>query len=152
MRQPGLGRGDRADHHAHRSFLRSVTRPVSANVYRFPVSFAGSGALGEFVEEDDLAADLRVRKGIQRLQARRFHDVRLVVSNLGVFDFDTPDHAMRIRSVHPGVDVNDVVSATGFALVVPDPVPITPAPTADELELIREVLDPTRLRDKEIPS
>jgi hypothetical protein len=36
--------------------------------------------------------------------------------------------------------------------VIPDPVPITPLPTADELELIREVLDPTRQRDKEIPS
>jgi hypothetical protein len=59
---------------------------------------------------------------------------------------------MRIRSVHPGVDVEVVVEATGFELVVPDPVPTTPAPTADELELIREVLDPTRQRDKEVPS
>ena len=25
--------------------------------------------------------------------ATRYHDVRLVVSNLGVFDFETPDHA-----------------------------------------------------------
>jgi acyl CoA:acetate/3-ketoacid CoA transferase beta subunit len=84
--------------------------------------------------------------------ATRFHDVRLVVSNLGVFDFDTPDHAMRIRSVHPGVEVSEVVEATGFELVMPDPVPTTPLPSADELELIREVLDPTRQRDKEVPS
>ena len=75
-----------------------------------------------------------------------------MVSNLGVFDFDTPDHAMRLRSVHPGVAVEEVVAATGFELVVPDPVPLTPLPTADELELIREVLDPDRLRDKEVPS
>jgi acyl CoA:acetate/3-ketoacid CoA transferase beta subunit len=75
-----------------------------------------------------------------------------VVSNLGVFDFDTPDHAMRIRSVHPGVEVSEVVEATGFELVMPDPVPTTPLPSADELELIREVLDPTRQRDKEVPS
>ena len=59
---------------------------------------------------------------------------------------------MRIRSVHPGVDVDEVVAATGFELVIPDPVPTTPLPTAEELELIREVLDPERLRDKEIPS
>jgi hypothetical protein len=84
--------------------------------------------------------------------ATRFHDVRMVVSNLGVFDFDTPDHAMRIRSVHPGVELSDVVGATGFELVIPDPVPTTPFPSADELELIREVLDPTRLAEKEIPS
>ena len=78
--------------------------------------------------------------------ATRFHDVRMVVSNLGVFDFDTPDHAMRVRSVHPGVEVGEVVEATGFELVMPDPVPTTPMPSADELELIREVLDPTRRR------
>jgi acyl CoA:acetate/3-ketoacid CoA transferase beta subunit len=78
--------------------------------------------------------------------------VRMVVSNLGVFDFETPDHAMRLRSVHPGVAVEEVVGATGFELVVPAPVPVTPLPTAEELELIREVLDPDGLRDKEIPS
>jgi len=59
---------------------------------------------------------------------------------------------MRVRSLHPGVAVDDVVAATGFDLVVPDPVPVTPLPTADELELIREVLDPEGLRDKEVPS
>jgi acyl CoA:acetate/3-ketoacid CoA transferase beta subunit len=84
--------------------------------------------------------------------ATRFHDVRLVVSNLGVFDFDTPDHAMRVRSVHPGVDIDEVVSATGFELVRPESVPVTPSPTAEELALIRTVLDPKGLRDKELPS
>ena len=34
-----------------------------------------------------------------------------------VLDFDTPDHRMRLRSVHPGVTVDDVVAATGFELV-----------------------------------
>ncbi len=31
-------------------------------------------------------------------------------SNLGVFDFETPDHRMRLRSVHPGVTVDEVES------------------------------------------
>ena len=34
--------------------------------------------------------------------ASRFHEIRRVVTNLGVFDFETPDHRMRLRSVHPG--------------------------------------------------
>jgi len=76
----------------------------------------------------------------------------VVVSNLGVFDFETPDHAMRLRSVHPGVEVDEVVAATGFELVVPDPVPRTRVPSAEELELIREVLDPEALRDREVAS
>jgi acyl CoA:acetate/3-ketoacid CoA transferase beta subunit len=84
--------------------------------------------------------------------ATRFHEVRVVVSNLGVFDFDTPDHAMRLRSVHPGVDVEQVVAATGFELVVPEPVPVTRTPSPQELGIIREVLDPRGLRDKEVAS
>ena len=35
--------------------------------------------------------------------ATRFHDIRRVVSNLGVFDFETPERTMRLRSHHPGV-------------------------------------------------
>jgi len=52
-----------------------------------------------------------------------------VVSNLGVFDFDTPDHAMRLVSVHPGVSVDEVVKNTGFELVVAEKVPESRAPT-----------------------
>ena len=45
-------------------------------------------------------------------------------------------------SVHPGVTVDEVVEATGFALVVPDEVPETRMPTPEELDLLRTVLDP----------
>ena len=54
--------------------------------------------------------------------ASRFHEIRHVVSNLGVFDFETPDKVMRLRSVHPGVTVEEIVEATGFDLVVPSDV------------------------------
>jgi acyl CoA:acetate/3-ketoacid CoA transferase beta subunit len=73
-----------------------------------------------------------------------------VVSNLGVFDFDTPDKVMRLRSVHPGVTVAEIEEATGFELVVPDAVPETRMPTPEELDLIRTVLDPRGLREREI--
>ena len=46
-----------------------------------------------------------------------------MVSNLGVFDFETPDHVMRLRSVHPGVTVEEIVEATGFELAVPPTCP-----------------------------
>lgn len=83
--------------------------------------------------------------------ASEYHEIRRVVSNLGVFDFETPDHAMRIRSVHPGVTVDTVVEATGFPLVVPDEVSTTPVPTAEDVRLLDEVLDPTGLRSVELP-
>jgi acyl CoA:acetate/3-ketoacid CoA transferase beta subunit len=82
--------------------------------------------------------------------ARRYHDLRLVISNLAVMDFATPDGSMRLRSVHPGVAVGDVVAVTGFALAVPDDVPLTRVPGEEELRLIREVLDPGGRRDAEV--
>ena len=82
----------------------------------------------------------------------RFHEIRFVVTNLAVLDFDTPDHRMRLRSVHPGVTVDEVQAATGFELVVPDDVPTSRLPTSDEIELIATVIDPTGLRLTEVPN
>lgn len=82
--------------------------------------------------------------------SNRFHEVRRVVTNLAVLDFETPDHRMRLRSVHPGVSIEDVVAATGFELVVPDSVDESRLPTAQELTLIREVIDPKGLRKAEL--
>jgi acyl CoA:acetate/3-ketoacid CoA transferase beta subunit len=82
--------------------------------------------------------------------AARFHRLRVVVSNLAVLDFQTPDHAMRLRSVHPGVTVTEVIEATGFPLVIPDTIAVTRRPTAAELALIRDRLDPAGQRDREV--
>jgi acyl CoA:acetate/3-ketoacid CoA transferase beta subunit len=85
-------------------------------------------------------------------RASRFHEIRRVVSNLGVFDFETPDHSMRLRSVHPGSSVEEIREQTGFPLVVPDGVASTREPSDEELRLIRERIDPKGLRDREIRS
>jgi acyl CoA:acetate/3-ketoacid CoA transferase beta subunit len=73
-----------------------------------------------------------------------------VVSNLGVFDFDTPDHGMRIASLHPGVSVEEVVGNTAFELAMAEPVPTTRTPSDEELRIIREVLDPDGLASREV--
>nr|WP_184947877.1 CoA-transferase [Planomonospora venezuelensis] len=83
-------------------------------------------------------------------RASRFHGLRRVVTDLGVFDFGTPDGSMRLVSVHPGVEVEQVVAATGFDLVIDGDVPQTRWPTDGELRLIRERLDPKGLRDTEV--
>jgi len=83
-------------------------------------------------------------------RSRRFHEIRRVVSNLGVFDFETPDRRMRLRSVHPGVTVDEVVAATGFELVVPKDVAPSRTPSASELAILRE-LDPKQLGSREVP-
>jgi acyl CoA:acetate/3-ketoacid CoA transferase beta subunit len=79
----------------------------------------------------------------------RFHEIRRVVTDLAVLDFTGPGHAMAVRSVHPGVTLDEVVAATGFPLDAAGDVPETPGPTAAELALIRE-LDPDGLRDREV--
>ncbi len=81
--------------------------------------------------------------------ASRFHELRRVVTNLAVLDFDTPDHRMRLVSVHPGVSVEDVVAATGFELVVGDDVPETPVPDDAQLEVI-DRFDPSGRRFDEV--
>ena len=81
----------------------------------------------------------------------RFHELRVVVTNLAVLDFGGPDHAMQLRSVHPGVTVGEVAAATGFPLAIPGEVPVTRLPTQGELALIRGRLDPGGLRDRELP-
>ncbi|MCW3063282.1 MAG: CoA-transferase subunit beta [Solirubrobacterales bacterium] len=70
------------------------------------------------------------------------------VTNLAVLDFHPESRRMRLRSVHPGVSVEDVVAATGFELVIEGDVPETPAPSAEEVQLIR-TLDPTGARRRE---
>jgi acyl CoA:acetate/3-ketoacid CoA transferase beta subunit len=104
-----------------------------------------------FVEKVDVVTGLGYDRAAELgPTAARFHRLPRVVTNLATFDFDTPDHAMRLRSVHPGVTVDDVVGATGFELVVPDDVPESRLPTEEELVLLRDVLDPTGSRDAEI--
>jgi glutaconate CoA-transferase subunit B len=65
---------------------------------------------------------------------------RLVVSPLGVFDFDD-DGNLRVRSLHDGITAEQVTEATGFPLEVPADVARTPAPTDAELTLLRERVD-----------
>ena len=81
---------------------------------------------------------------------RGARDLRVVVTNLAVLDFGTPERTMRLRSVHLGVRVAEVVAATGFPLAVPDRVPVTRPPTAAELELIRTRLDLAGAREAEL--
>ncbi len=109
-----------------------------------------------FVEAVDVVCGIGYDRAAQLGPvAARFHEVRRVVSNLGVFDFEaTGDDGvpvMRLRSVHPGVTVAEVVEATGFDLVVPDDVEESRLPTPDELEQIQR-LDPRELRLAEVPA
>jgi hypothetical protein len=46
--------------------------------------------------------------------------------------------------------MDEIVEATGFSLTIPDDLPETRLPTPEELSLLRDVLDPRGLRDREV--
>jgi len=104
-----------------------------------------------FVEKVDMVSGLGYDRVAQLSEAvRRHHRLPRVITNLAVLDFETPDHSMRLVSVHPGVSVADVQEATGFELVVGDNVPESRPPTGEEQEVI-DRLDPRGLRHREVP-
>lgn len=131
-------------------------RGAPGNTINHPTSYwIPSHSLRTFVAKVDVVSGIGYDRAAALGSVARFHGLRRVITNLAVLDFETPDHSMRLRSVHPGVTVDDVVAATGFALVLPPhpgDVPVTRAPTADELSLIRDVLDPEGLAKKELKS
>jgi glutaconate CoA-transferase subunit B len=67
--------------------------------------------------------------------------VRLVLSPLGVFTFDDGGD-MAVLSLHEGVSAEEVRSATGFPIDVPDEPARTASITDAELRLLRERVDP----------
>ena len=56
---------------------------------------------------------------------------------------------MHLTSVHPGVTVERIQAKTGFRLEIAPDLQETPPPTAEEVRLLREVIDPLGIRDLE---
>ncbi|MBB5791124.1 CoA-transferase [Jiangella mangrovi] len=70
----------------------------------------------------------------------------LVVTDLAVFEDDPADGTLRLRSLHPGVSLDDLRARTGFDVVVPPGAGTTEPPTPDELHALRTVVDPLGVR------
>ena len=105
-----------------------------------------------FTEQVDMVSGLGYDRAAKLSEAvQKTFDLRRVVTNLAVLDFNSADHRMRLVSTHPGVSVADVKAATGFELVVDGDVATTPTPTAEQLEVINR-LDPKGLRLREVPN
>lgn len=103
-----------------------------------------------FVENVDMVSGVGSDRAATLPEAtRRLHSVRRIVTNLAVLDLDGDGGTLRVRSVHPGVTLQRVREATGCALAVASPLEETSAPAAEQLRLIREVLDPSGLRERE---
>jgi len=73
-----------------------------------------------------------------------------VITNLAYLDFDQKERRMRIKTVHPGVTVDQVQENTGFELLVAPDIKETTSPTEKEIHLLREKVDPLGIRKLEV--
>ncbi len=65
-----------------------------------------------------------------------------VVTDLGTYSFDDATGEMTLVTLHPGVSIDDVRANMGWEPKVSKDLGVTEPPTAEELRLIREDLDP----------
>jgi glutaconate CoA-transferase subunit B len=123
-------------------------RGIPGNTINHPCSFfVPEHSKRSFVERVDMASGAGYEPSRWQAGVRRdFHDLRLIVTNLAVLDFAGPEHAIRVRSLHPGVTIEQVDAATSFPLLRAPDLRTTPTPTAEQLRIIRTVLDPHDLR------
>ena len=68
----------------------------------------------------------------------------LIVTPLCTMDFDPETHLARLATLHPGITLEEVQEATGFTPILPANLETTPAPTPEELAILRR-LDPAGL-------
>jgi len=104
-----------------------------------------------FCDRVDIVSGVGYDRYTEGDPAFRFHHIHRVVTNLGSFDFGGESHSMRALSLHPGVTADEVAEATSFEIEGLADAPATREPSAEELRIIREVLDPRGIRDREIP-
>jgi glutaconate CoA-transferase subunit B len=71
----------------------------------------------------------------------------VVVTDLGIYHFDESGE-MRLDSLHPGATLDEVRATIGWEPRVNADLATTPSPTAEELRLIREELDPEGMYTK----
>jgi glutaconate CoA-transferase subunit B len=67
-----------------------------------------------------------------------------VITDLAVLGFHPETKRMQVELLHPGVDLSEVEAHTGFELALQQPLQETPLPTAEQLQILREQVDPDR--------
>lgn len=68
-----------------------------------------------------------------------------VFTDLCVWSFDSETKEMYVESIHPEVTREQVIDSVSFPFDLPQDIPTTDPPSAEELQLIREEIDPEGL-------
>jgi acyl CoA:acetate/3-ketoacid CoA transferase beta subunit len=112
-------------------------------MYRKMIAYFGNHSSRTLVDKVEFVTGTRWKVGDESRRAAGLQPGPIVVvTNLAVLIKEEDDVPFRIESVHRGVDVQTVVDNTGFKLIVPDHVPTTTEPTDEQLDLLRNRIDP----------
>ncbi|GAB07810.1 CoA-transferase [Gordonia amarae] len=126
-------------------------RGAPGNTINHPTSYwVGRHSTRVFTDSVDIVSGIGYDKVDPENPAFDDHNIHRVITNLGVFDFGGPDHTMRALSLHPGVEAAEVAENTSFEVAGLESAGVTRQPTAEELSIIREVLDPKGVRNREV--
>lgn len=112
-------------------------------MYRKMIAYFGNHNSRTLVDKVSFVTGTRWKVGDEARKAAGLQPGPvIVVTNLAVLVKDQDDRPFRIESLHPGVDAATVVDNTGFELEVPENVPTTAEPTQEQLDLLRNKIDP----------
>jgi glutaconate CoA-transferase, subunit A len=133
------GQGGMADvANLHKNFILYLTRHSPE---RFVESVQFCTAARGLLNNDE-----RLRNGLQPGRVR-------LISNLGIFDLDHDSRRFRLVAIHPEATLEGVRSQTGGEFLVSDSLTKMQPPGPEELQLIRNVIDPFGIRRLEfVPS
>ncbi|WP_186290573.1 CoA-transferase subunit beta [Gordonia zhaorongruii] len=105
-----------------------------------------------FTDTVDIVSGVGFDKVDERNPAYDSLNIHRIVTNLGVFDFNGPGHTMQALSLHPGVTADEVAESTGFPIAGVEQASVTATPTDEQLQIVREVIDPKGVRNREVKS
>ena len=117
--------------------------PEVVQHYRKIVVYVGRHDRRTLVETVDFRTGGRRPVDASRRRERHLPvgPIRLVTP-LAVMSKEHDDLPFRLDSVHPGAEIDEIVANTGFVLDIPSHVPRTQEPTAMQLSLLRDRIDP----------
>ncbi len=67
-----------------------------------------------------------------------------LITDKAVFGYDPESKRMRLESIHPNTTLEEVLANMSFRPIIPAQVPFTEPPTAEQVRLIREEIDPQK--------
>ena len=117
--------------------------PEVVQNYEKIIAYFGTHSKRTLVEKVDFATGGRypVSPEARRERGLLVGPVR-IITPLAVLIKEHDNEDFRIETLHPGIAVSEVVENTGFALTVPEDIPTTEVPSEEQLDLLRNRIDP----------